>query len=78
MHQTVENLIKIKNKINTNLIKLKNNNKTKIIAVSKTFGINDILPLIKYGHIHYGENKVQEAMEKWSPIKKKITKLNYT
>ena len=35
MHQTVENLIKIKNKINTNLIKLKNNNKTKIIAVSK-------------------------------------------
>ena len=69
MHQTVENLIKIKNKINTNLIKLKNNNKTKIIAVSKTFGINDILPLIKYGHIHYGENKVQEAMEKWSPIK---------
>ena len=69
MHQTVENLIKIKNKINANSIKSKNNNETKIIAVSKTFGINDIIPLIKYGHIHYGENKVQEAIEKWTPIK---------
>ena len=43
--------------------------KSKIIAVSKTFPINSVLPLIKHGHIHYGENKVQEAREKWATIK---------
>ena len=41
----------------------------KIIAVSKTFSIDQILPLIKYGHLHYGENKVQEAINKWSDVK---------
>ena len=41
----------------------------KIIAVSKTFPIENILPLIEYGHLHYGENKVQEALDKWSDIK---------
>ena len=44
--------------------------KTNIIAVSKTFSINDIKPLINHGHIHFGENKVQEAQEKWQEIKK--------
>ena len=45
-------------------------NKTpQIIAVSKTFSIDRILPLIDYGHIHYGENKVQEALDKWISIK---------
>ena len=42
-----------------------------IIAVSKTFKIDHILPLIEYGHLDYGENKVQEALEKWEEIKKK-------
>ena len=42
----------------------------KIIAVSKTFPLSEIDPLIKYGHIHFGENKVQEALDKWSDIKK--------
>ena len=41
-----------------------------IIAVSKTFPITEINPLIENGHIHFGENKVQEAIEKWSVIKK--------
>jgi len=41
----------------------------KIIAVSKTFPIENILPLIDYGHLHYGENKVQEALDKWTDIK---------
>jgi len=41
----------------------------KIIAVSKMFPIENILPLVEYGHIHYGENKVQEALDKWSDIK---------
>ena len=43
----------------------------KIIAVSKTFAIDQILPLIKHGHLHYGENKVQEAINKWSDVKLK-------
>ncbi len=47
----------------------------KIIAVSKTFKIDHILPLIEYGHIDYGENKVQEAIEKWSEIKNKNNKI---
>jgi len=41
----------------------------KIIAVSKTFGMDKISPLIEYGHSDFGENKVQEAVEKWSSIK---------
>ena len=43
----------------------------KIIAVSKTFNLEKILPLIEYGHLDYGENKVQEALEKWTDIKQK-------
>ena len=46
--------------------------KTKIIAVTKTFSINEIKPLIDHGHLHYGENKVQEALEKWNDIKKEV------
>ena len=42
-----------------------------IIAVSKTFHLNDVLPLIEYGHLHYGENKVQEAIDKWTDAKSK-------
>ena len=44
--------------------------KTKIIAVTKTFPITEIKPLIDHGHLHYGENKVQEALEKWNVLKK--------
>ena len=67
MHTCVDNLILIKKKI-----QLKNE-KTETIAVSKTFPINDILPLINYGHKHYGENKVQEAITKWTDIKYDFT-----
>tara|TARA_B100000212_G_scaffold216998_1_gene164257 strand:- start:22 stop:681 length:660 start_codon:yes stop_codon:yes gene_type:complete len=69
MHQIVQNLIKIKNKINLNLPDIKNDKVPKIIAVSKTFGMEKILPLIEYGHTDFGENKVQEAIEKWTEIK---------
>ena len=48
----------------------------KIIAVSKTFKIDHILPLIEYGHLDYGENKVQEALEKWTDIKNQNSKIN--
>jgi pyridoxal phosphate enzyme (YggS family) len=66
MHNTVKNLIYIEE-----LIKSKANHDelAKIIAVSKTFPIENVLPLIEYGHLHYGENKVQEALEKWTDIK---------
>ena len=68
MHNTVKNLIYIEE-----LIKSKANDDelAKVIAVSKTFPIENVLPLIEHGHLHYGENKVQEALEKWSDIKLK-------
>ena len=70
MHSTVENLIKIEKNIQSNLSDLNINNKTKIIAVSKTFGVDKILPLIHHGHTDFGENKVQEAVDKWTELRK--------
>ncbi|MDC1126880.1 YggS family pyridoxal phosphate-dependent enzyme [Candidatus Pelagibacter sp.] len=70
MHNTVKNLIDIDDDIKDYLNKLNINNNPKIVAVSKTFKIDKILPLIEHGHIDYGENKVQEAVEKWTEIKK--------
>ena len=69
-HNTVQNLINIENKIKSTLSELNITNQTKIIAVSKTFKLDKILPLVDYGHLDYGENKVQEAVEKWSDLKK--------
>jgi len=63
IHNSVNNLVLIKKEI-----QLKNDN-TKVIAVSKTFPIENILPLIELGHIDYGENKVKEALDKWTNIK---------
>ena len=70
MHNTVQNLINIEKNIQSNLSDLNINNQTKIIAVSKTFGADKILPLINYGHTDFGENKVQEAVDKWTELKK--------
>ncbi len=70
MHSTVKNLLDIETNIKIHLDELKIKNNPKIIAVSKTFKIDKILPLIDHGHIDFGENKVQEAIEKWSEIKK--------
>ena len=75
MHSTVKNLLGIKNNIKIHLNKLNINNNPKIVAVSKTFKIDKILPLIEYGHRDYGENKVQEALEKWTEIKKINSKI---
>ena len=72
MHKTIENLNYIQNQINSKILKLNiNNYKPKIIAISKTFKIDYILPLIEHGHRDFGENKVQEALEKWTEIKNK-------
>ena len=58
------------NKIKSNIAKIDKTNSSKIVAVSKTFSLEHIMPLINFGHVHYGENKVQEADAKWSQIKK--------
>ena len=70
MHKNIKNLIYIQNEIKSKIFehKIKDYNPN-IIAISKTFKIDHILPLIEYGHIHFGENKIQEAMDKWSEIK---------
>ena len=70
MDHSVQNLINIKNNINSKLEYLKINKCPNIIAVSKTFKLERIMPLIQYGHFDYGENKVQEAIEKWPEVKK--------
>ena len=66
MHFTIQNLINIENKIKSNL---KIENLPKIIAISKTFKLEQIIPLIDHGHLDFGENKVQEAIDKWTEIK---------
>ena len=71
MHKTVQNLIDIENQIKSNLSGSNTIKLPKIIAVSKTFQMNNISPLIEHGHVDYGENKVQEAIDKWTEIKEK-------
>ena len=70
MHNVVNKIISIKNEIQQkiNLIHEINYNPN-IIAVSKTFPMNEILPLINDEHVHFGENKVQEAVDKWTDVK---------
>ena len=70
MDHTISNLLTIREEIN-----LKNYKNLKIISVSKTFNSEQILPLVKFGHIDFGENKVQEAIEKWSNIKNEYSDL---
>ena len=69
MHKIVQNLVNIQNKLNSHLDEHKIDKIPKIIAVSKTFKIEKILPLIDHGHKDFGENKVQEAVDKWTEIK---------
>ena len=71
MHDSIKNYEDIISAIKTKLEDQKINLMPKIIAVSKTFNLEKILPLIKYGHLDYGENKVQEALDKWTDIKQK-------
>ena len=69
MHKTVQNLIDIENQLKSNLGDIDQNSLPKIIAVSKTFKMDKISPLVEHGHLDFGENKVQEAIEKWTEIK---------
>ena len=73
MHKSINNLVSIQTELKT---KLDNIEKLNIVAVSKTFKNEDILPLIHHGHKHFGENKVQEAVEKWSILKRDFPNIN--
>ena len=66
MHKSIVNLNLIKEELK---VKINNYYNLKIIAVSKTFPIKEIEPLIEHGHLDYGENKVQEAIHKWKDVK---------
>ena len=72
MINSVNNLITIQETLKN---KIKISKQSNIIAVSKTFPIKNIFPLINHGHEHYGENKVQEAIEKWATIKQDFTNI---
>ena len=76
MHNSLDNLIEIQKEIQLKITELDNSIKfPKIIAVTKTHPMSSILPLINHGHIDYGENKVQEAFEKWQTIKSDFSNL---
>lgn len=75
MHKIVNNLLKIQDILNQLKLDLQEDTKTKIIAVSKTFLMKDIQPLVQHGHKDFGENKIQEAISKWSDIKEKNPQL---
>tara|TARA_B100000780_G_C21112977_1_gene449958 strand:+ start:1475 stop:2125 length:651 start_codon:yes stop_codon:yes gene_type:complete len=70
MHKIIDNLILIENILKE---KLNNVEIPTIIAVSKTFPMSEILPLVNHGHVHFGENKVQEAIDKWTDVKNQNT-----
>ena len=74
MHKSIYNLIDIQKEIKSNNFDSKS--QIRVIAVSKTFSINEINPLIKYGHVDFGENKVQEAVDKWTEVKKENPNIN--
>ena len=76
MHEIVQRLIRIENQIKEESIRLNISKVPKVIAIAKTFPLDLIMPLIEHGHLHFGENKVQEAKIKWTNFKKKKPRLN--
>ena len=75
MHNTVKNLIYIEDLIKSKANDINIDKLPIVIAVSKTHPIESILPLVEHGHLHYGENKVQEAIDKWVNVKLKNTSI---
>ncbi len=76
MHITIKNLLNINEKVKLKFESNKNLSKQpQIVAVSKTFKMDHILPVLNHGHIHFGENKVQEAVEKWTSVKNENKKI---
>ena len=75
MHTTLEKLNRVKNKVNEIINKKQLKTDPKIIVVTKTFPLNKIIPLLQNGHIHYAENKIQEAENKWIDTKNRYNDL---
>ena len=75
MHTTLEKLNRVKNKVNEIINKKQLKTDPKIIVVTKTFPLNKIIPLLQNGHIHYAENKIQEAENKWIDTKNRYKNL---
>jgi len=73
MHEIVQKLASVKNKINKLITEKQLKTNPKIIVVSKTFSLDKIVPIIRSGHLHFGENKLQEAEDKWAEVKKNNT-----
>ena len=73
MHSTLEQLNLIKNKVSDIINKKQLKTKPKIVVVTKTFPLDKIVPLLENGHIHYGENKIQEAESKWTEARKQYS-----
>ena len=72
----MSNIVESFNKIKLNINKLQKKQEVNIVAISKTFPLQHIKPLINHGHNHFGENKVQEALSKWSEVKKNNSKIH--
>tara|TARA_B100000029_G_scaffold120363_1_gene113733 strand:- start:1835 stop:2506 length:672 start_codon:yes stop_codon:yes gene_type:complete len=75
MHDSLKKLNSVKSKVKEIIAQKQLKTKPEIIVVTKTFSLNNIIPLIEFGHNHFGENKVQEAEDKWIDIKKKHNNL---
>ena len=75
MHTTLEKLSRVKNKVNEIISKKQLKTNPKIVVVTKAFPLNKIIPLLENGHIHYGENKIQEAENKWIDTKNRYKDL---
>ena len=75
MHDSLQKLNFVKNKVNEVISQRQLKTDPKIIVVTKTFSLNKITPLLVYGHMHFGENKIQEAENKWSEAKDKYSNL---
>ena len=75
MHASLQKLNFVKNKVNEIIRQRQLKTDPKIIVVTKTFSLNKITPLLVYGHMHFGENKIQEAENKWSEVRNQYSNL---
>ena len=75
MHSILDNLNVTKNKVSDIINKKQLKTNPNIIVVTKTFSLNNIIPLLQNGHIHFGENKIQEVEEKWPEVRKQYKNL---
>ena len=75
MHRSLQRLTLIKNKVKEIIDRKQLKTTPQIVAVSKTFSLKEIIPLLEMGHFHFGENKIQEAENKWTDVKNKYQDL---